>query len=195
MAGHALGAQLQPDELLLGDRDAVDERVRREQIAAAEPALVYHIFGIELGVVVRDHPPRAERAADLLVGLGQQNHVARERHALALQPQERDELGDARPLHVHRAARPQLAAPHRRREGIGLPLRAIGRHDVHVVEEHHRLAGGRRRRGLQPRVENRLPGRRLIARDRNPFALEDRCEEVCCLSRVARRIRRVDLHI
>ena len=49
----------------------------REQVAAAEAAFVDHVLGIELGVVVRDHPAGAERAADFLVGLGEQDHVAR----------------------------------------------------------------------------------------------------------------------
>ena len=143
VAGDAFRAQLQPDELLLSDGNPVDQRVRREEIAAAEAAFVDHVFRIELGVMVRDHPARAERAAHFLVRLREQDHVARQRHALALQPQERQELRDALSLHVHRAARPQLAAANGRRERIGLPLRAVRGHDVHVMEQDHRLAGGR----------------------------------------------------
>ena len=41
---------------------------------------------------------------------------------------------------------------------------AIGRHDVHVMEQQDRLAGRRRHRGFQPRVDDRLARRRFVAR-------------------------------
>ena len=100
VAGNPFGAQLQPDDLLLGDGDPVDKLAGRKQVAAAEAAFVDHVLGVELRVVIGDHPARAEGAADLLVGFGEQNHVARERHPLTLQPEERQDLRYRLTLHV-----------------------------------------------------------------------------------------------
>jgi len=142
--------------------------------------------------VVRDHPARAHRAPDLFVRLRQQDHVAIERHALALEAQKRDQLRDALALHVHRAAGPELVALNGRHERIGFPLRAIGRHDVHVMKQDDSLASRRRHGGLQPREHDRLARRRFVACDRDAVALEDAGEKIGGLARIARRIRRID---
>src|SRR5947208_11667491 len=51
VAGNALSAHSEPDELLFRDGDAVYELSGSEEIAAAEAAFVDHVFGIDLGVV------------------------------------------------------------------------------------------------------------------------------------------------
>ncbi len=195
MSRHAFHSELQPDDLLFGDRDAVDELAGRKQIAAAEAAFVEDVLRVQLGIVIRDHPPRAERATHFLVRFGQQNDVARQRDPFALQAQERKQLRDALPLHVHRASGPQFVAPDGRFERIGLPLRSVRRHHVHVVHQQNRLAGRRRHRGFQTRVDNRLPRCRFVPRDRDALALQDGGEEVRRLSGVARRVRCIDAHI
>ncbi len=141
MPGDPFGPDFQPDDLLFGDRDAVDQFARREQVAAAKAAFVDHVFGIEFGPVVRNHPARAECAADFFVRLGQQNHIAIERYAIALQFEEREDVRDSEPLHVERAAAPQRVTLDGAGERVELPLRSIRRHDIHVVEQDHRFAG------------------------------------------------------
>src|SRR5207248_10713522 len=82
----------------------------REQIGAADAAFVDHVLGIELRVMIRDHPARAHRAADLFVRLGEQDDVARQRNALTLQFEEGEDVRHALSLHVESAARPQVIA-------------------------------------------------------------------------------------
>ena len=192
VAGHAFRTHLQPDDLLFGHRDAVDQFARGKQVAAAEAALVDDVLRIDLGIVIRNHPAGAERAADLFVGLGQQDHVPRERNAIALQAQERQDLRDRLSLHIERAAAPHLPVPHLRGEWVRLPLAAIGRDHVHVIEQHQRLSCCRRRRGLEPRVDDGLAFRRFVARHRNVVASENGGEKISRLARVAGRIRGID---
>ena len=89
--------------------------------------------------MVLAHPGGAEPAADLLVRHGHQQDVTLERHVLPLQRDEGVQLSDARALHVdaprpHNVAFGDLAA-----EGVALPSRRVGRHDVHVMQEQDRL--------------------------------------------------------
>ena len=193
--GHAFGADLQPDDLLLGDRDAVYELARREQVAAAEAPFVDHVFGIELGVMVRDHPPRAHRAADFLVGLGEQDDVAIERHALALQPQKRQELRDAHAFHVHRAAAPQyaVAAIVGGNGSVFHCERSAGTTSMWWSSTIALPAGGAV--AFETRIHDRLARRRFVPGDGNPLAIEDRGQPVGGLSRIARRIGSVDADV
>ena len=48
VAGDSFGADLQPDDLLLGGRDAVDQLARRQQIGAAKATLIEDVLGVEL---------------------------------------------------------------------------------------------------------------------------------------------------
>ena len=72
----ALGAHFEPNQLLFRDGHTIDQFVWREQIAAAEAALVHHEFRIEFGEMVGDHPSRPLRAADLLVRIREQDDVS-----------------------------------------------------------------------------------------------------------------------
>ena len=137
---HTLGPDLEPHHLLFGDRDTVDQTSGRKNVGASQTSFVDDEFRVELRIVIRNHPARAPRAADLLVGVGQQNHIPRQRDVLTLQAEKCDELGDAVPFHVQRAAAPYLVRFDGCAERIDCPPRSIRGHDVHVLKEQDRLA-------------------------------------------------------
>src|SRR5206468_3920094 len=58
-------------------RQRPDEAVVRILVVRLA-AVPRYSLGAQLQPVIRQHPPGAERAAGLLVGLGEQDHVARE---------------------------------------------------------------------------------------------------------------------
>ena len=84
-------------------------------------------------------PAGAVQAAVLLVGHGEEDDVALERHPPALEVDHRGELGDAEALVVDRAAPPEQAALDQAGERRHGPPRARG-DDVHVVEQEDRPA-------------------------------------------------------
>ena len=192
VAGDALGRELQPEELLLRHGNAKHELSWREEITAAETALVQNVFGLELVVVIVAHPRRAEAATHLLVGNGHQDDVAVERDLLALEHDERVELRHARALHVERTAPPDLAVRNLAAERIARPSRGVCRHDVHVVQEHERL---RRTAALEPRHDDRAARSGFEAFERNALSLEDAGQKVGGLGDVTGRDRRIDSNV
>src|SRR2546430_7457931 len=77
----------------------------------------------ELGVldvvaVMLDKPASTDAASDLLVRRGEEDHVALERHAGALEREQRHELRDRLALHIERAASPDVPVLHDARERV-----------------------------------------------------------------------------
>src|SRR5688572_22062196 len=135
MAGDTFRRQLQPDDLLLGDRDAEHELAGRKEVAAAESSLVEDVLRLEVRVMVLAHPPGAEGATDLLVGYGHQDDVAIQPYLLTFQRDERIQVRHADAFHVHRTAAPDSSLSDLAAERLVLPPRRIGGDDVHVMEQ------------------------------------------------------------
>src|SRR5437762_6618165 len=82
-----------------------------------------------------DHPRRPDASAYLLVRRGEENDVTLERHAGALEREQRHELRDRLALHVERAPPPQIAVLHGSGEGVDRPeLGARERSEEHTSE-------------------------------------------------------------
>src|SRR5689334_12257388 len=85
--------------------------------------------------VVLAQPLQPEAVPDLLVGAGREDEVARGLEALPRERGERHRLRGDLPLHVERAAAPDLGAANLARPGIRLPLRRVGDDGVRVGQE------------------------------------------------------------
>src|SRR5262249_18004047 len=118
MSGRAFGAHLQPDPLLFSDSHAVNQLVRTKEVVASQPALVEEDSGIEPRIMMGDPPERTASTADLLVGVCEQDDVARPLHTLPLECKKRHDLRDALPLHVKGATAPQLGSADYAREWV-----------------------------------------------------------------------------
>ena len=114
---------------------------------------------------------------------------------VAVVEQEGDEFHDAHPLHVERAAAPDVAAAHLAAERVDGPVLALEGDDIGVVEQDQLLAAravaGKRRdeRGAAGRV------RRLVEPVGDALAIEDRAVEVAGAGLVAGRIDGVDADV
>ena len=75
MAGDALRPYLEPNDLFFRNRDAEHELAVDEKVTATEPTFVQDVLGIELLVMILDHPSRAQLASDLFVGHRHENDV------------------------------------------------------------------------------------------------------------------------
>src|SRR2546430_11449903 len=82
-----------------------------------------------------DKPASTDAASDLLVRRGEEDHVALERYAGALEREQRHELRDRLALHVERAAAPDVPVLHDARERGDRPVLRARKHDVHMVEQ------------------------------------------------------------
>ena len=112
-------------------------------------------LGVELVVVLLQHPFGTERPSDLFVGDSHQDHVTIERHVEPLQRKKRHQLDDALAFHVEGATPPDPAVRDLGAERIVYPARGVGRDDVHVMKEEERL---RLSCALEPGDDNRLAG-------------------------------------
>jgi hypothetical protein len=136
--------------------------------------------------------PRAVAAPRFLVGRGEQDQVALERHARAGDLEQRRELHDADRLHVERAAPVEPAVADLAAERIDRPVPPVGVHDVDVMVEDDRAE---RSITGHPRAEVGAAGRRLDDLARDPVAVEHLGQEARPRDLVARRVRRVDREI
>ncbi len=180
-----------------GQRDAVGDLLGR--LHAREPylsarardaaALGEAVLGVDLRPVVLDQELDAELRAGLLAGLGQEDHVAVERHVQPLQLQHHHQRGDDVVLVVHGAAAVDVAAVARGRERRMRPLRRVDLDDVGVAHDEQRplLAGA-----AQPRDEVR--SRRVVGEPLrlDAFLLQHRVEVVHHQALVARRVARIE---
>ena len=195
VAGTALCAQAHPERDLLRHADLHQRPLDAEGARAATPALVDHAHAVDhLGMLGREELGAVD-AARLLVGDGDEGEVAAQRQLVAVVQQEGDELHDAHPLHVERAAAPDVAAAHLAAERIDGPVLALEGHDVGVVEQDQLLAAravaGQRgdERGAAGRV------RRLVELVGDALAIEDRAEELAGAGLVAGRVDGVDADV
>src|SRR5437879_12010028 len=83
-----------------------------------------------------DKPASTDAASDLLVRRGEEDHVALERHAGALEREQRHELRDRRALHVEGAAPPGVPVPHDARERVDPPGLMPREPDAQMAEQH-----------------------------------------------------------
>src|SRR5437016_10462774 len=99
MACDSFRAQLEPEDLLFRNRNPEHELTWREQIRAAETTFVDHVLRIELAVMVLPHPCGAQLAADLFIGDGEEQYVARKRDLQTFQHQKRIDLANPDTFH------------------------------------------------------------------------------------------------
>ena len=115
-------------------------------------------------LLVLDEPSGAVAAAFFLVAGRDEDHVALEQDAGAFDRQHRHQLDHARTLVIDRTAAPDIAVLDLTREGWHLPLLGIGRHHVHVAEQHDRLGVfGRYRADAPPPRRARVFGSQTVA--------------------------------
>ena len=192
VAGAPLRHQPQPERPLLRRRHREHGPLHPEQLRRAAAALVDDVLRRQRLGVIRFEPLDAARPPRLLVRHRQEHDVARQRQARALQQQHRDQLGHAQPLHVERAAPPDLAVADDARERLLVPVLALHGHHVGVIEQHQRLLAavaaqdGAQRDAVVARVE-RLAG--------DALAFEDGPEEVARQPLPPRRVGRVDAQV
>ena len=125
----------------------------------------------------------------LLVGLGDQQHVAVRDVAAAREHREGDGARGRLALHVERATAPEVAVAHLARERRHRPVGRVGVDDVGVAGERERRAGAA---AAHPRDQVGAP---RIARDAlalHAVAREIGLEHLGAERLVARRIGRVD---
>ena len=183
---------LQPERGLLRRADAVilDAAVVAEADGAA---LVDQKLRIPHQLrVVLDEPARADPLPHLLVRRRQEDHIALQRHAGALQHHQRHQLRDPFPLHVLGTAAPDVPVLDQPPEGIDGPVLRRRQHDVHVVEQDDGAGGAV---AAQARVQIRLAGRGLEHLRLDALARQHRGQPVRRATLVARRVGRVDPQI
>src|SRR6185295_13868929 len=111
--------------------------VDHEPVAAA---LVHAVVGSDGVGMVGAKPGEPEVLADLLVGRGNEDDVARGDESLPGQGGDGDGGGGHVALHVESAASPDLAVAELARPGIEGPLLGVGAHRVRVRDEGERRA-------------------------------------------------------
>src|SRR5437016_2102813 len=189
VAGGAVHGEVQPERRLLRGPHAVvlDPSVgigpNRTAFGEEELGVLHHLR------VVLHEPARANAAADLFVRRREEDYVAPERHAGALQREQAQELRDRLALHVQRAAAPEVAVLHGPAERVDFPVFGAREHDVPAVEQHE---GPPTSVPLDTGVQVRFPGSGLEHLSVDPFTREYRLQPVRGLELVARRIRGVD---
>src|SRR5215471_17556627 len=133
MSGSALGGHANPHRSLLGDRDRVVTMMPWRLLYSS--ALVEQVSGVRVHpLFVVDEPFGAVASALLLIGGGDEDDVAIEQDARALDREHRHHLDHARTLVVDRAAAPDVAVPDLARKRRHLPLLRYRRDDVHVAQ-------------------------------------------------------------
>ena len=139
--------------------------------------------------MVLAEPRRAEARADLLVCSRAEDQIARRLEALARQRRDRNGFRRDLPLHVERAAPPNLAVAQLAAKRVGAPLRRVCEHDVGVGKEEQR---GTVAPTWDARDEVRALGdlRVQLAGDARVFEIA--AQQLRCGGLVARRVRRVD---
>ena len=137
-------------------------------------------------------PAHAEDAADLLVGRGEEDDVAAQRLATALQQQHRQQLHHARALHVHRAAAVDAPVAHDAAERRHVPELLLDRHHVEVIAEQQRAAAAV---AVQPRDQRLAARRNLDVLAGDALGLEQRAEEARGRGLVAGRVGGVDAQV
>jgi hypothetical protein len=145
----------------------------------------------QLGVI-GDQPSHPPLAALLLVGVRDEDHVARQRAALVddvpLEQQHRLEVRREHTLVVDRAATVQVVALDLGGERVHRPVRALDADDVHVPHDQHGLLAPV---ALDARHERAAARRRLEEVRLDPGCLECAVEVARDGKLVARRIHRV----
>jgi hypothetical protein len=192
MPGRPLGDEAKPENLLLGHGN--EQRGRRQHVGDADAAFVPHGRRLEQVGALLCHPRRAKRAAHFLVRNGEEHQIVLRQLAACDQQAQGDELSDGEPLHVECAASvddsvADLAGERRKR-----PARCIGRHDIHVVEQHDWLAAAAAA-AAHAADQNRLAGVGCDALRGDPDLAELAGEEVGGGARVAGRIGCVDANV
>ena len=197
---HRVGAQRRravPRRPSRRERDAVRDLLRglhgREAHLATRAghaaAFREAVLGVDLRPVVLHHELDAELRAGFLAGLGQEDHVAIERHVQPLQLQHHHQGGDDVVLVVDGAASVDVAAVARGRERRMRPLRGVDLDHVGVAHDEERplLAVA-----SQPRHE--IGPRRIVgeALRLDALLLQDRLEVIDGRALVARRVARVE---
>ena len=186
-----VAARLQRDrQRVLVDRRHAHQARGAGAVLEDPAALVERDAGVDLRPRRLGEPARAVVAA-LLVGLGEQDDVALERHLGARDPRRgHGERGEAA-LEVHRAAAVDEAASDQARERVHRPEVALDAHDVLVAGQQERLLG--RVLGAQAREEVGLARRRRRHDlDLEPERREPRLQQLGDLRLVARRVGGVD---
>ena len=121
---------------LLGGRAQVHDAVsERDALAAAFVHGVVRAHGVR---VLSYEPLEPEPRTDLLVGGGDEDHVAGAAPAFARERRERDGGRSHLALHVECAAAPDLVADQLGPERVVLPCGRVGEHDVGMREERER---------------------------------------------------------
>ncbi len=186
VAGAAVHEDPEGRGLLLGGRAEVDDAAELEPVAGA---LVDRVVGAD-GVGVRlAEPGEAEAVADLLVGGGGEDQVAGRLEALAGERGDRDRVRGHLPLHVERAAPPDLAVAHLAGERRHRPLGGVGEDDVGVAEQQQRRAVAATR---NPGDEAGALGHARVEVAANAVCLEVFAQELGRRRLVAGRVGRVD---
>ena len=139
MAGGPRGAQAKPDRNLIADGNPEYQLVGGESVPRTHATLVQNIFGIDVGVVVGDHPLDSARSAGLLVGSRDHHDVARGHDACLVQRDQRHELLHAEAFHVECSAAPDVTIADDAAERVDFPGLLVHRDDVHVVQQQQRL--------------------------------------------------------
>jgi hypothetical protein len=189
VAGLAAGGQPEPQRYLLSHLHR-EHHVVAEAGAAA--ALVQQVADAGEDVrMVLDQPAGAVGAAGLLVGGGDEQHVAPQGFAGGVQGQEGLQVGDADALHVERPAAPDVTVADLAGKRRHLPVAGVGGHHVDVVQQHQ----GRLAAALEARPKVAAPGRRLSGAVGNARGLEDGGQVRHPVGFVARRVGGVDAQV
>ena len=166
-----------------------------ETLAADDPrasALVEREFRLDQLGMVLDQPSHAVVAPLLLVRVGDEDDIPRQRAPLVdhvpLEEQHGLEMRREHPLVVDRAAPVQVAVLDLRGEGIDRPVRALDADDVHVPHDDDGLLAPI---ALEPRDECSAARRRLEQVCLDPGRLELFVQELAHLHLIAGRVHRV----
>jgi hypothetical protein len=146
--------------------------------------------------MVLDERDRAG-GAELLIGIGDEDDVARQRHAAALERKHRHQMHDAFSLHVQRATSVHEPILDRAAVRIGAPVALVRRNDVDVMHERDRPL---RPAPLEPGVQVRTAraeraGGRVEQLHLEALPLEDVLQEQRPFHLVPRRVLRAELHV
>ena len=182
-----------PDPQLERGAHLLRRRTEVEHLAAELDAVAGALVDGEVRAdcvrVLLDEPLQAEAVADLLVGGGDEDQVARAAPPCAGERRERDRGRGDLALHVERPTPPDLVADQLATERVTLPLARIRQHDVGVREQ------GKRRAVAAPgdaRDEVRPLRHARVQPAFDARSLEVVAQHLGCERLVAGRVRRVE---
>ena len=142
--------------------------------------------------MVFDQVAGAHRPADFLVAHGQEDHIAVEQKLLPRQRQKGIELKDPCAFHVDSPPAPDIAVFQFAAKGIDRPAARVGRHHIHMMDQHNRLGLAR---AFEPGSQIDFARIPFVSGDWDAFPLENLLQKVSGLGDIPRRVGRVDLKI